>query len=137
MIAIPVDSSHLAQARVSRFFGDVAYFALYDTRGEWCCTLPNTARGSGQSLSQFLADAGVDTVVFRHLGDKLYGWLRHVGISAFALADPDAAITDAVSAVRERRLERADDATIGRLLHPAGPGNGHHCEQHEQTTTQS
>ncbi|WP_210394752.1 NifB/NifX family molybdenum-iron cluster-binding protein [Motiliproteus sediminis] len=131
MIAIPVDLSYLSQARVSQFFGDVAYFALYDDRGEWHCTLPNTARGSGKGLSRFLADAGVDTVVFRHLGDKLYGWLRHQGISAFALGDPDTAIGDAVRAVRERRLERADDATIGRLLHPAGPGNGYHCELHD------
>jgi len=131
MIAVPVDQPRLERASVSNYLGDVAYFALYNSRGQWQRTVANEGRGGGQALSRFLAAQGVREVLFRHLGDKLYGWLRREGIVSFALADPQMPIELAVRALRERRLEQASDATIGRLLHPAGPGNGHHCEAHD------
>ena len=128
MIAVPVDHAHPQPNRLSHSFGEVNFFALYSSRGQLLRTVPNQGRGSGRALSRYLAGLGVREVAFYRLGDKLYGWLRREGIQAFAVADLQMPLDLAVRALRERRLEQATDANIGRLLHPAGPGNGLHCE---------
>lgn len=130
MIAVPVDSTRCDPATISEHFGDAAYFALYNCRGQFIHRVVNQGRGSGRSVSRFLAGQGVEQVVFRHLGDKLFGWLTGAKIASFALSDPSMPIDKVVRALRERRLERVTDASLGRLLHPAGPGTGCECERY-------
>ena len=127
MIAVPVDSAEVNE-RISVYFGEAAYFSLYSTRGSFVQTLVNQEPGSGQRLSRFLAEQRVNQVVFQQMGDKLFGWLQREGIEAFALISTSLSIDRVLRSVRERTLKRVTDASVGSLLHPAGPRKGSNCD---------
>lgn len=135
MIVLPIDRPEAEGAEVSAYFGEVPYFVLCDLRGQVQEVVENPCRnqgaGGGERLSRFLAELGAERVLFRHLGDKLFGWLRGAGIESYAVTGEGTTLAAALQALREGRLERVTDANLARLLHPAGPGNGVHCHHHD------
>ncbi len=127
MIAIPVDAQTGIRQPVSQYYGHVGYFALYDNQGKLLEVIASESKGSGEGISRQLAALGVTRTLFRHLGDKLYGWLQGQGIEVYALEARSFDSDQAALALAAGRLPLVTAQNAKALLDPAGKGDGCSC----------
>lgn len=128
MIAVPVDVPSHSSQPVSRYYGNVAYFALYDLQGQMQDIVMNEAKGSGEDISKYLSGLGVTHTLFRHLGDKLFDWLQKQSITAYALEQRNIQSTDAAKALIAGDLPLVDETNAHSLLDPSGKSQGCECD---------
>lgn len=117
-IAVPVTSPDL-DAEVGGRFGRTRYFLLVDPATMAWSALENPGSraggGAGVQTAQFLAEAGVDTVIGVDFGPNAHEALRMAGIASYHCGS---GVT-----VREA-MERLDRGELTVTERPSGGGRG-------------
>ncbi|MBU0720121.1 NifB/NifX family molybdenum-iron cluster-binding protein [bacterium] len=125
MIAIPVDTSSI-DAKSSKLFGNVNYFALYNSNEDSFLFVKNEASGNGIKTAELLKDLNVQKVVYSYMGDGPFNTLLKNAIEVYFIGKEPLGLESIVKSVKEDSYIKVDSSNAATYLDP-GTNTGN-CE---------
>jgi len=93
MIAIPIDNASI-DAKSSKLFGNVKYFALWDRQEKKFTFITNKEAGNGIKTAQLLSKWDVTQVVYSFMGDGPFGSLLKDKIDVYYIGGEPMELTE-------------------------------------------
>jgi len=117
MIAIPIDNAS-TQSESSKLFGNVKYFALYNTQEQKFTTIANKEAGNGINTAKLLNKWGVDSVVYSYMGDGPFNALVEDNIDVYYIGSEPLALDEIVNGVAKNSFMHVTKENASTYLDP-------------------
>ncbi len=85
MLAIPISTK--TSTTISDLYGNVPFFALLDNEEGNFIVIENKEKGNGLKIAGFLAQNGVTSTIFYHMGEGVYNSCVDNGIEVYKETD--------------------------------------------------
>ena len=99
MIAIPIDNASL-DAKSSKLFGNVKYFALWNTQENKYTFITNKEAGNGIKTAQLLKKWDVAQVVYSFMGDGPFASLSKDNIDVYSIGSEPMGLDEIVQGLQ-------------------------------------
>jgi predicted Fe-Mo cluster-binding NifX family protein len=100
MIAIPIDNASL-DAKSSKLFGNVNYFALWDTKEKKFTFITNKEAGNGIKTAQLLSKWDVTQVIYSFMGDGPFSSLIKDKIDVYYIGSEPMALAEIIKGLEK------------------------------------
>lgn len=84
MLAIPIDTAH--STVISELYGNAPFFAFMDLDTGIFSVQKNEGLGDGENTAKFVAQSGVESTIFYHMGEGLFNRLDENNIDVYSCA---------------------------------------------------
>jgi predicted Fe-Mo cluster-binding NifX family protein len=84
MLAIPIDTAH--STVISELYGNAPFFAFMDLDTGIFSVQKNEGLGDGEDTAKFVAQSGVESTIFYHMGEGLFNRLDENNIDVYSCA---------------------------------------------------
>lgn len=84
MLAIPIDTAH--STVISELYGNAPFFAFMDLDTGIFSVQKNEGLGDGENTANFVAQSGVESTIFYHMGEGLFNRLDENNIDVYSCA---------------------------------------------------
>lgn len=84
MLAIPIDTAH--STVISELYGNAPFFAFMDLDTGIFSVQKNEGLGDGENTAKFVAQSGIESTIFYHMGEGLFNRLDENNIDVYSCA---------------------------------------------------
>jgi predicted Fe-Mo cluster-binding NifX family protein len=126
MIAIPIDSTDI-NAKSSALFGNVKFFALYDSDESKLTFAQNTACGNGIKTAELLAKLNVTAAVYSYMGDGPFKTLIANNIDVYYIGKEPLALDEIIEKVQNNSFIKVDATNAKTYLDPGNATGSCEC----------
>ncbi|MBA3025908.1 MAG: hypothetical protein FP820_05795 [Sulfurimonas sp.] len=126
MIAIPIDALSL-DAKSSKLFGNVNFFAIYEPEKKTFEFLKNTESGNGIKTAKLLHDSDVTTTVYSYMGDGPFKSLNEDRIDVYYIGKEPMSLHEIVQKVENGGFIKVDANNASVYLDPGTSSENCEC----------
>jgi predicted Fe-Mo cluster-binding NifX family protein len=126
MIAIPIDSMSL-DAKSSRLFGNVNYFAIYEPEEKTFEFLKNSESGNGIKTAKFLHNSNVTTTVYSYMGDGPFKSLNKNSVDVYYIGKEPMKLHDIIQKIEDGSFTKVETHNASTYLDPGTSSENCEC----------
>lgn len=118
MLAIPIDSKE--SKSVSKLFGNVEFFMLYNEETQEASVVENLGKGDGVKTGEFVASVA-DKTLYIHLGKGPFNQMLKSNMQIYCIESKGVSIEDAISLFKDGKFPLVTKESAKEYLDSGNP----------------